>query len=82
MTPDQLIDRDQRVSKALGTTKNISCANSRQFGKEIAKYIDSKEKKKKGNGKKTEEEKRREMEPAVSGVVPAFPAESAQARSL
>ncbi|KZV83402.1 hypothetical protein EXIGLDRAFT_754416 [Exidia glandulosa HHB12029] len=62
MSPDQIIDRDQRVSKVLGTTKNISCSTSRAFGKEIGRYIDSKEKKK--GGKKTEEEKRKENEPA------------------
>lgn len=66
MTPDQIIDRDQRVSKALGTTKNISCTNSRAFARDIGKYIDSKEKKKNKKGeKKTEAERIKENEPAV-----------------
>jgi len=64
LTPDQIIDRDQRVAKVLGTTKKISCPNSRQFAKEIGKYIDSKEKKKGSKDKKTEEQKRKESEPA------------------
>lgn len=70
LTPDQIIDRDQRVSRVLGTTKNISCTTSRAFGREISKYIDSKEKKK--GGKKTEEEKRKENEPAVR-LFPSLP---------
>jgi hypothetical protein len=49
------IQYDPRVSRMLGETKHIIAPNSRVFSEEIAKYIDSKEKKrggdKKGKGK-------------------------------
>ncbi|KAG7097036.1 hypothetical protein E1B28_004429 [Marasmius oreades] len=61
MTPDQIITFDPRVTSVLGTVKHIAARNSKAFAKEIAKYIDSKEKnrgkkdkKKDGTGKTTE----------------------------
>ncbi|KAF9263480.1 hypothetical protein L218DRAFT_979928 [Marasmius fiardii PR-910] len=54
MTPDQIIAYDPRVSEVLGTVKKIVARDSKAFSKEIAKYIDSKEK---NRGKKDKEKK-------------------------
>ncbi|KAI0829426.1 hypothetical protein BC628DRAFT_1501297 [Trametes gibbosa] len=45
MNADQIIARDPKIAKLLGTTKHISAPGSRTFAKEISKYIDSKDQK-------------------------------------
>ncbi|KIK65342.1 hypothetical protein GYMLUDRAFT_70455 [Collybiopsis luxurians FD-317 M1] len=55
MTVDQIIVHDPRVANVLGTTKHISARNSRVFGEEIAKYIDSKNQ---SRGKRDKEKKK------------------------
>ncbi|ESK97641.1 hypothetical protein Moror_17503 [Moniliophthora roreri MCA 2997] len=55
MSPDQIIALDSRVRDVLGSTKHISAGNSRDFANEIAKYIDSKEKRGKDKKKKEKE---------------------------
>lgn len=45
LTADQIIARDPGIERILGTTRKISAANSKEFGKAIAPFIDSKEKK-------------------------------------
>ncbi|THV08632.1 hypothetical protein K435DRAFT_883341 [Dendrothele bispora CBS 962.96] len=57
MSVDQIIAYDRRVSQILGTTKVIVARNSKVFGAEIAKYIDSKEARGKKKDKKKEQEK-------------------------
>ncbi|TFK55750.1 hypothetical protein OE88DRAFT_1804556 [Heliocybe sulcata] len=62
MTVDQIIARDPKIARILGTTKNIVAKDSTAFGKEISKYIDSKDqkrgdKKKKDKAKDKEEKK-------------------------
>ncbi|KAJ7129761.1 hypothetical protein C8R44DRAFT_777600 [Mycena epipterygia] len=54
MTPDEIIAKDPKIAKILGATKKIVAKDSKTFGIEIAKYIDSKDrgkdrKKEKGN---------------------------------
>ncbi|TDL29353.1 hypothetical protein BD410DRAFT_18164 [Rickenella mellea] len=51
LTADQIIERDPRVAKLLGTTKKIIAKNSKEFAREISKYIDSKDQKR-GDKKK------------------------------
>ncbi|KAK7470729.1 hypothetical protein VKT23_002151 [Stygiomarasmius scandens] len=62
MTPDQIIAHDPRVSQMLGTTKNIVAQNSKVFGEEIAKYIDSKETRGKKDKKDKKKKKKREKD--------------------
>ncbi|KAJ8590321.1 hypothetical protein M405DRAFT_897528 [Rhizopogon salebrosus TDB-379] len=50
MTVDQILARDKKISRTLGTTKEISAKNSTIFSQEISKYIDSKDQKR-GNKK-------------------------------
>ncbi|EAU84723.2 hypothetical protein CC1G_00242 [Coprinopsis cinerea okayama7 len=59
MTPDQIINYDQNLRNILGTTKKIVAKDSKQFGKEIAKYIDSKDQKR-GDKKDKKKEKKKE----------------------
>lgn len=66
MTPDDIINRDAAVARNLGTVKKISAANSREFGKAIGEYIDSKEKKR---GKKDDEKKSKSDGPAVRSLL-------------
>ncbi|KZT72577.1 hypothetical protein DAEQUDRAFT_685625 [Daedalea quercina L-15889] len=56
MTVDQLIARDPNIRAILGTTKHVTANDSKAFAKEVAKYIDSKEKKHGKNNKKDKEE--------------------------
>ncbi|TFK83640.1 hypothetical protein K466DRAFT_528541 [Polyporus arcularius HHB13444] len=60
MSVDQIISRDQKIAKLLGTTKHISAPDSKTFGKEISKYIDSKDQKRgdKKDKKKDKEKKK------------------------
>ncbi|KAG8960499.1 3-oxoacyl-[acyl-carrier-protein] synthase [Tulasnella sp. 425] len=44
LNADQIIARDPGIERTLGTTRKISVANSKEFGKVIAPSIDSKEK--------------------------------------
>ncbi|EMD41072.1 hypothetical protein CERSUDRAFT_63001 [Gelatoporia subvermispora B] len=72
MSVDQIIARDPRIAAILGTTKHISAPNSKEFGKEIAKYIDSKEKrgeKKSKKDKGKEKEKSKDKEPSLMDKV-------------
>ncbi|KAG9038318.1 hypothetical protein FRB95_001730 [Tulasnella sp. JGI-2019a] len=57
LTADQILDRDPVIKNLLGTTKQISSANSKDFKKAIGKYIDSKEKKR---GNKDDKEKKKD----------------------
>ncbi|KAJ3773109.1 hypothetical protein FB446DRAFT_18931 [Lentinula raphanica] len=57
MSSDQIIAHDPRIALLLGSTKHISARNSRQFGEEIAKYIDSKDQ---SRGKKDKKKKQDE----------------------
>ncbi|KAF7313741.1 hypothetical protein HMN09_00531200 [Mycena chlorophos] len=45
MTPDQIISSNPKIEKILGATKNICANNTKKFGIEIAKYVDSKDQK-------------------------------------
>ncbi len=51
---------DPEIAKLLGTTKHISAPDSKTFGKEISKYIDSKDQKRgdKKDKKKDKEKKK------------------------
>ncbi|KAH9943050.1 uncharacterized protein BXZ73DRAFT_40115 [Epithele typhae] len=62
MSIDQIIARDPKIAKLLGTTKQISSPDSKAFAKEISKYIDSKDQKRgdKKDKKKDKEKKDRE----------------------
>ncbi|KAI0049607.1 hypothetical protein FA95DRAFT_1556704 [Auriscalpium vulgare] len=54
MSVDQILARDPRILKMLGTTKNVVSKDSKSFAKDIAEYIDSKDQKR---DKKKEKEK-------------------------
>lgn len=43
MTVDQIMAADSRIDTILGSTKHVVARDSKQFGKEIAKYIDSRD---------------------------------------
>ena len=45
MSADQIIASEPKIARILDTTKRLCCQNSREFGKEINKYIDSKDQK-------------------------------------
>lgn len=45
MSADEIIASEPKIARILDTTKYLSCQNSREFGKEINKYIDSKDQK-------------------------------------
>lgn len=45
MTPQQVIASDPRSAQALNTTKRLRCSDSREFNKEVSKYVDSKDQK-------------------------------------
>jgi len=45
MSVDQIMASDARIDRILGTTKHVVANTSEEFGKEIAKYIDSKNQK-------------------------------------
>lgn len=49
----KILARDPGIEKILGTTRKISAANSKEFGKAIAPFFDSEEKKR---GKTRDEE--------------------------
>ncbi|KAJ3937366.1 MAG: hypothetical protein NXY57DRAFT_981850 [Lentinula lateritia] len=82
MTTDQIVVHDPRIAQLLGSTKHISARNSRQFGEEIAKYIDSKDqnrgkkdKKKQKNDEKSLMDKVREaagVSKKKDSIGPAF----------
>lgn len=52
MTADQIIARDPIVANYLGTVQHICAKDSKTFGNEITKYIDSKDQKRGKNSKK------------------------------
>lgn len=70
----QIIDRDPNIKRLLGTTKQISSANSKDFKKAIGKYIDSKEKKRGNKDDKDKKKKDKEKSdgPAVSSNAQAL----------
>lgn len=45
MTVDEIIASDPKIARTLDTTKHLRCANSKEFSKEINRYIDSKNQK-------------------------------------
>lgn len=45
MSAEEIIATDPKIAKILDSTKHLSCQNSREFSKEINKYIDSKDQK-------------------------------------
>jgi hypothetical protein len=49
MNPEQIIASDPKLAKILDTTKRLRCADSKEFSKEINKYIDSKNQKRGDN---------------------------------
>ncbi|PPR06571.1 hypothetical protein CVT24_001752 [Panaeolus cyanescens] len=57
MSTSQILESDRNIMSILGTVKTISAKDSKAFGKEIAKYIDSKEKRVKKDKKDKEKEK-------------------------
>ncbi|KAJ7781316.1 hypothetical protein B0H16DRAFT_1671621 [Mycena metata] len=71
MTADQIIAKDPKIAKILGATKKIVAKDSKTFGIEIAKYIDSKNQKrgkdkdKKDKDKKKEKSKSKDDTPAL-----------------
>ena len=50
MKPEQIIASDPKLAQILDTTRKLRCPNSKEFGKEINKYIDSKNRDKKVGG--------------------------------
>ena len=52
---------NSEIAKLLGTTKHISAPDSKTFGKEISKYIDSKDQKR---GDKKDKDKKKDDGPA------------------
>ncbi|KAJ7507726.1 hypothetical protein B0H11DRAFT_1968347 [Mycena galericulata] len=60
MTADQIIAKDPKIAKILGATKNIVAKDSKSFALEIAKYIDSKERKGSKDKKKDKDNKKKE----------------------
>ena len=64
MSVDQIMASDARIDRILGTTKRVVANNSKEFGKEIAKYIDSKNQKR---GDKGKEGDKKAPAPAKSG---------------
>ncbi|KAG2135905.1 uncharacterized protein EDB93DRAFT_1303704 [Suillus bovinus] len=65
LTVDQILARDTGITTVLGTTKKISAKNSTIFAKEIAKYIDSKDRKRGGKKDKKKETKKKDYGPAL-----------------
>jgi hypothetical protein len=47
MKPEQIIASDLKLAQILNTTKKLRCPSSKEFSKEINKYIDSKNRGKK-----------------------------------
>ncbi|KAF7331910.1 hypothetical protein MKEN_00071300 [Mycena kentingensis (nom. inval.)] len=65
MTPDQIIASNAKIEKILGATKSIVAANSKKFGLEVAKYVDSKDPKRgKDKDKKNKDKDRDPNAPA------------------
>jgi hypothetical protein len=64
MSVDQIMASDPRIDRILGTTKHVVASTSKEFGKEIAKYIDSKNQKRGDKGKKDD---KKAPAPAKSG---------------
>ncbi|OBZ77146.1 Nuclear GTPase SLIP-GC [Grifola frondosa] len=64
LTIDQIIARDPKIAKILGTTKHITAPDSKTFAKEIGKYIDSKDQKR-GDKKDKSKSKEKNKEPSL-----------------
>ncbi|PIL36747.1 hypothetical protein GSI_00436 [Ganoderma sinense ZZ0214-1] len=69
MSVDQIIAKDQKIAKLLGTTKHISVSDSRTFAKEISKYIDSKDQKR---GDKKDKKKDKDKDKKKDKDEPAY----------
>ncbi|EPQ59276.1 hypothetical protein GLOTRDRAFT_136192 [Gloeophyllum trabeum ATCC 11539] len=67
MSVDQIIARDPKIARILGTTKNIVAKDSKAFAQEISRYIDSKDQKR--GDKKKNKDKPKEKE---KDKVPSF----------
>ncbi|RXW25223.1 hypothetical protein EST38_g555 [Candolleomyces aberdarensis] len=60
MDVQQILNLDRNIAGILGTTKKIVAKDSKTFGKEIAKYIDSKDQKRGDKKDKTSKDKPKE----------------------
>ncbi|TBU32140.1 hypothetical protein BD311DRAFT_775680 [Dichomitus squalens] len=69
MSVDQIIARDQKIARLLGTTKQICAPDSRTFAKEIGKYIDSKDQKR---GDKKDKKKDKDKDKKKDKDEPAY----------
>ncbi|KDQ65115.1 hypothetical protein JAAARDRAFT_188367 [Jaapia argillacea MUCL 33604] len=72
MTVDQIIAKDPKIAKILGTTKNITAKDPKSFGHAISKYIDSKDQKrgdKKGDKDKKSKEKENSKQPSLHDIL-------------
>ncbi|KAJ7047442.1 hypothetical protein C8F04DRAFT_7939 [Mycena alexandri] len=73
MTADQIIAKDPKIAKILGATKKIVAKDSKTFGAEIAKYIDSKNQKRgKGKDKKDKDKKKEKTKDKNKDDTPAL----------
>ncbi|KAI0320228.1 hypothetical protein OF83DRAFT_1215368 [Amylostereum chailletii] len=68
MTVDQIMARDPRIKKMLGTVKKIVAKDSKAFAQEVAKYVDSKEKKR-GDNKDKKDKKDKNKEKSLSEIL-------------
>ncbi|KAI9063349.1 hypothetical protein FKP32DRAFT_1592405 [Trametes sanguinea] len=57
---DQILARDPKITRLLGTTKHISAPDSKTFAKEISKYIDSKDQKRGDKKDKKDKDKKKD----------------------
>ncbi|KAF8310147.1 hypothetical protein DL93DRAFT_2062306 [Clavulina sp. PMI_390] len=62
MTVDQILGADSRINRILGATRHVEAKDSKTFGKEIAKFIDSKDQRR-GNDKKKGTDKNKPKAP-------------------
>ncbi|KAJ7228734.1 hypothetical protein GGX14DRAFT_414563 [Mycena pura] len=69
MTADQIIGKDPKIAKILGATKKIVAKDSKSFGIEIAKYIDSKDQKR-GKDKTKDKSKDKDRDPNAPALWP------------
>ncbi|KAI0786384.1 hypothetical protein C8Q75DRAFT_771545 [Abortiporus biennis] len=74
MSVDQILAKDIRIAKILGTTKHISSPDSKTFAKEIGKYIDSKDQKRGDKKKSKDKDKAKEKESKGKSLLAKFAA--------
>ncbi|KAJ7276327.1 hypothetical protein B0H12DRAFT_1084814 [Mycena haematopus] len=65
MTADQIIAKDPKIERILGQTKKIVARDSKAFGIEIAKYIDSKDQKRGKDKDKSKDKSKDKNAPAL-----------------